>query len=34
MSIYPTLSELCGLPVPSHVEGVSIKKLLVNPAAE
>jgi arylsulfatase A-like enzyme len=34
MSIYPTLSELCGLPVPSHVEGVSIRKLLLNPAAE
>ena len=34
MSIYPTLSELCGLPVPSHVEGVSIAKLLADPAAE
>jgi arylsulfatase A-like enzyme len=34
MSIYPTLSELCGLPVPAHVEGPSIKKLLANPAAE
>src|SRR5262245_39485160 len=27
MSIYPTLAELCGLPVPGHVEGPSIKKL-------
>ena len=34
MSIYPTLAELCGLPVPSHVEGVSIKPLLANPAAD
>ncbi len=34
MSIYPTLSELCGLPVPAHVEGVSIKKLLADPAAK
>jgi arylsulfatase A-like enzyme len=33
MSIYPTLSELCGLPIPEHVEGVSIKKLLADPNA-
>jgi len=33
MSIYPTLAELCGLPVPKHVEGVSIRKLLENPDA-
>jgi arylsulfatase A-like enzyme len=33
MSIYPTLCELCGLDVPSHVEGVSIKPLLVDPQA-
>jgi arylsulfatase A-like enzyme len=33
MSMYPTLSELCGLPVPKHVEGVSIKPLLADPAA-
>ncbi len=34
MSIYPTLSELCGLPIPQHVEGVSIKPLLANPTAK
>jgi arylsulfatase A-like enzyme len=34
MSIYPTLSELCGLPTPQHVEGASIKSLLMNPNAK
>ena len=33
MSIYPTLCELCGLATPSHVQGVSIKALLADPAA-
>jgi arylsulfatase A-like enzyme len=33
MSIYPTLCELCGLDVPSHVEGVSIKPLLIDTQA-
>jgi arylsulfatase A-like enzyme len=33
MSIYPTLMELCGIPRPQHVEGVSIRALLANPAA-
>jgi arylsulfatase A-like enzyme len=33
MSIYPTLAEACGLPVPSHVEGASITKLLADPDA-
>ncbi len=33
MSIYPTLSELAGLPVPPHVEGVSLAPLLRNPNA-
>lgn len=33
MSIYPTLCDLCGLPIPSHVEGVSVKPLLVDPKA-
>jgi arylsulfatase A-like enzyme len=34
MSIYPTLMELCGLPIPAHVEGVSIRPLLKNPNAQ
>ncbi len=33
MSIYPTLAELCGLPIPQHVEGPSVKRLLENPQA-
>jgi arylsulfatase A-like enzyme len=33
MSLYPTLMSLAGLPVPSHVEGTSIRPLLANPAA-
>lgn len=33
-SIYPTLCELAGLPVPKHVEGRSIVPLLKDPAAE
>lgn len=33
MSIYPTLCELAGLPVPKHVEGPSIVSLLRNPNA-
>jgi arylsulfatase A-like enzyme len=32
MSIYPTLCELAGLPIPKHVEGRSIKSLLSDPA--
>jgi len=31
LSIYPTLLDLCGLPIPNHVEGTSFKKLLVKP---
>ena len=34
MSIYPTLCDLAGIPRPKHVEGVDIKPLLANPAAE
>jgi arylsulfatase A-like enzyme len=34
MSIYPTLCELTGLAVPKHIEGMSIGKLLSDPAAE
>jgi arylsulfatase A-like enzyme len=30
MSIYPTLSKLCGFSVPKHVEGISIVPLLQN----
>lgn len=34
MSIYPTLCELAGVPIPKHVDGVSIKPLLQNPNAQ
>lgn len=34
MNIYPTLSELCGLPRPDHLEGVSMVSLLKQPSAE
>ena len=34
MSIYPTLMDLAGLPIPSHVEGVSLRPLLENPQAK
>jgi arylsulfatase A-like enzyme len=33
MSLYPTLCELAGVPVPKHAEGVNIKPLLSNPSA-
>ncbi len=33
MSIYPTLTDLCGIPTPKHVEGESLRPLLVNPNA-
>jgi len=33
MSIYPTLTDLCGLPTPPHVEGKSIRALLKDPNA-
>lgn len=33
MTIYPTLCELAGLPIPGHVEGKSAAALLRNPAA-
>ena len=31
MSIYPTLTDLCGLSTPSHVQGASFKALLSDP---
>jgi len=31
MTIYPTLTDLCGIPTPRHVEGKSIRALLENP---
>ena len=30
MSIFPTLTDLCGIPTPKHVEGLSIRPLLAN----
>ena len=33
LGIYPTLCDLCGLSIPSHVQGVSLKPLLTNPEA-
>jgi arylsulfatase A-like enzyme len=33
MSIYPTLCDLAGLPIPNHVEGPSLRPLLRDPSA-
>ena len=33
MSIFPTLTDLAGIPTPSHVQGKSIRKLLGDPEA-
>jgi arylsulfatase A-like enzyme len=33
MGIFPTLTELCGIPTPKHNEGVSFAPLLRNPSA-
>jgi len=33
MNIYPTICDLTGVPQPKHLEGFSMKPLLVNPAA-
>lgn len=34
MDIYPTLADLCGLPIGSHLEGDTLRPLLVNPKSE
>jgi len=31
MSIYPTLTDLCGIPTPAHVQGRSLRPLLADP---
>ena len=33
MSLYPTLTDVCGIPAPKHLEGVSIRPLLEKPDA-
>jgi arylsulfatase A-like enzyme len=33
MTIFPTLTDLCGIATPSHVQGPSIRPLLANPRA-
>jgi arylsulfatase A-like enzyme len=33
MSIYPTLTDLCGIPTPKHVQGENIRALLADPTA-
>jgi arylsulfatase A-like enzyme len=34
MSLYPTLTDLCGIPTPAHVQGHSLRPLLTDPGAE
>jgi len=34
LDIYPTLSELAGIPLPEHLEGMSMVPLLQNPEKE
>src|SRR6185369_12171040 len=33
IDIYPTLADVCGLPAPTGLDGVSLKKYLENPQA-
>jgi len=33
MCMYPTLTDLCGIPTPKHVQGESIRSLLADPKA-
>ncbi len=33
LSVYPTVADLAGLPIPKHVEGPSLRPLLENPDA-
>ena len=32
VDVYPTLADLCGLPIPNGLDGVSLKPLIENPA--
>ncbi len=34
MTIFPTLTDLCGIPTPKHVEGNSIRALLADPKGQ
>jgi arylsulfatase A-like enzyme len=34
MCVYPTLCDLCGIAIPKHVEGPSIRSLLLDPGAK
>ncbi len=34
MSLYPTLCDIAGIPLPSHLEGPSVRPILENPRAE
>jgi len=33
MALYPTITDLCGIPPPRHVDGESLRPLLADPAA-